>query len=132
MQIFSVSPGSSSPTVPFPPPLADISVVRPVAAGAGTGGGGGWAGGLGRDDLTHVASRVLVAAFVAPLQVVLHQSAVLLVTSSLDTRAPALPVDDGHVLSVRELPLAALSLLVQTCPPQMVHVNVTSTWTLNT
>lgn len=129
MQIFSVSPGSSSPTVPFPLPVADISVVRPVA---GTGGGGGWAGGLGRDDLTHVASRVLVAAFVAPLQVVLHQSTVLLVTSSLDTRAPALPVDDGHVLSVRELPLAALSLLVQTCPPQVVHVNVTSSWALNT
>ena len=117
MQSFSVSPGSSSSTVPFSLPVTNVSVVCSVAAGAQTRGGAGGAGVLRRHDLTDVASRVLVAALVAPFQVVFHQRAVLLVTSSLDARSPALPVADSHVLSVGELPLAALAFLVQTCPP---------------
>ena len=119
LQIFPVPPGSPPAVVSLPLPVAGVPVIRPVAAGArGGGGGGGEAGG---DQLAHVARRELVAALVAPLQVVLHQRAVLLVAAPLDPGAPALPVADLHVLTVHELPLATLALLVQTWQPIKAH-----------
>ena len=96
-----VPPRSSPPTASFPLLLrAGAFVVCSVPGGSETcrSGGGGASGAriVGRHDFADVARRVLVAALVTPLEVVLHQRALLHVSSALHAGPSALPVGEGH------------------------------------